>query len=191
MAIIRCLVSNIREYSREKKAAFLGVKTSITAATTLDELAQSFGELVKLIHDYKKSALTAACLDTLDTMQSRLCSHHEFLHEDETSESFSALLTKSLATPIQNMTAQLQAQHHSIQSLAKSMHSVKAAHLTAKSHSAPLHTSSSSTTMPPPKPMPVPITTTPDEHILQRCDGNAPPILRSRTTSLFPRLIPN
>ncbi|KAJ7828833.1 hypothetical protein B0H14DRAFT_2594414 [Mycena olivaceomarginata] len=47
-------------------------------------------------------------LEALDAFQSRFDDHHEFPCPAEATDSFSAILTKSLAAPIQIMSAQLQ-----------------------------------------------------------------------------------
>ncbi|KAJ7440726.1 hypothetical protein FB451DRAFT_1191376 [Mycena latifolia] len=161
--------------------------TNVLAAASLDELAKAFRELTGLIRDYRKSAPTTACLDALDAVQSRLDAHHEFPREAESSESFSALLTKSLAAPLQIMTAQLQMQHQAIQSLSKSVDSVKTAHVLAKSYASATGPAPS-TTSAPPKPRTAPITSTPDERILLRCDGNTPPLFSLPYHVLVPKV---
>ncbi|KAJ7923897.1 hypothetical protein B0H13DRAFT_1864516 [Mycena leptocephala] len=176
--------SRSRQTSKEKQSAFLTLKDSALAATSLDDLAAAFRDLVTLIRDHRKSAPTTACLDTLNAFQSRLDAHHEFPREDETADSFSALLTKSVTAPIQILTAQLQAQHQAIQSLTKSVDSTKTAHIFSKS-GAP---TPGPTPLLVPKPKPVPITSTPDERILLRCDGLAPPAFSLPYHELVPKL---
>ncbi|KAJ7879865.1 hypothetical protein B0H13DRAFT_1892029 [Mycena leptocephala] len=176
--------SPIATASKEKQSAFLTLKDSALAATSLDDLAAAFRDLVTLIRDHRKSAPTTACLDTLNAFQSRLDAHHEFPREDETADSFSALLTKSVTAPIQILTAQLQAQHQAIQSLTKSVDSTKMAHIFSKS-GAP---TPGPTPLLVPKPKPVPITSTPDERILLRCDGLAPPAFSLPYHELVPKL---
>ncbi|KAJ7466074.1 hypothetical protein FB451DRAFT_1178905 [Mycena latifolia] len=171
----------------EKQAAFVALKDDALAAASLDELAKAFRELTGLIRDYRKSAPTAACLDALDAFQSRLDAHHEFPREAESSESFSALLTKSLAAPLQMMTAQLQTQHQAIQSLSKSVDSVKTAHVLTKSYASATGPTPS-TASAPPKPKTAPITSTPDERILLRCDGNTPPLFSLPYHVLVPKV---
>lgn len=172
--------------TKEKQSAFLAIQENALAAASLDELAASFRSLVTLIRDHRKSAPTTACLDALGTFQARLAAHHEFPREEETTVSFSAILTKSVAAPIQLLTAQLQAQQQSIQAISKSVDSVKTAQLTARAcASSPL---SSHETTPSPKPKPVPITSTPDERILLRCDGEAPPIFGLHYHQLVPEV---
>ncbi|KAJ7457330.1 hypothetical protein FB451DRAFT_1183233 [Mycena latifolia] len=178
--------SKLSTCDREKQAAFIALKDGALAATSLDELAKSFRELIGLIRDYRKSAPTAACLDALDAVQSRLDAHHEFPHEAELAESFSALLTKSLAAPLQIMSAQLQTQHQAIQSLSKSVDSVKTAHILAKS-SAPTAFSASAP-QPPSKSRSAPITSTPEERILLRCDGDALPLFSLPYHELVPKV---
>ncbi|KAJ7822150.1 hypothetical protein B0H13DRAFT_2376775 [Mycena leptocephala] len=176
--------SPIATASKEKQSAFLTLKDSALAATSFDDLAAAFRDLVTLIRDHRKSAPTTACLDTLNAFQSRLDAHHEFPREDETADSFSALLTKSVTAPIQILTAQLQVQHQAIQSLTKSVDSTKTAHIFSKS-GAP---TPGPTPLLVPKPKPVPITSTPDERILLRCDGLAPPAFSLPYHELVPKL---
>ncbi|KAJ7857818.1 hypothetical protein B0H14DRAFT_2578180 [Mycena olivaceomarginata] len=92
----------------------------------MDDIAATFRDLVSLMRDYRKSGPTAACFEALDAVHSRLEAAHEFPRDAESPESFSAILTKSMAAPIQIMTAQLQAHHKALQSLTKSVESIKA-----------------------------------------------------------------
>ncbi|KAJ7480905.1 hypothetical protein FB451DRAFT_1447020, partial [Mycena latifolia] len=177
--------------AKEKQAAFVALKDNALAATSLDELAKSFRELIVLIRDYRKSAPTTACLDALDAVQSRLDAHHEFPHEEETADSFSALLTKSVSAPIHVLTAQLQAQHQAIQSLSKSVDSIKTAHTLSKSYASATASTPGPTpsiVQPPKKPKSVPITSTPDERILLRCDGDVPPLFSLPYHELVPKI---
>ncbi|KAJ7731748.1 hypothetical protein B0H16DRAFT_1772486 [Mycena metata] len=154
----------------EKKATFLACKDRATAAASLDDLAATFRDLISLMHDYRKSGMTTECFHALDAIQEQLDQAHEFPSDAESPESFSPILTKAVAAPIQLMSAQLQAQHKALQSLAKSVDAVKAprtesyAAAAAAPHSSP----------PPPSPKTVPITSTPDARILLRCDGEKP-----------------
>ncbi|KAJ6505701.1 hypothetical protein C8R47DRAFT_1243578 [Mycena vitilis] len=156
---------------KEKQDAFKDLKERAMAAGTLEDVASTFRALVTLMHDYRKNAPTAACFDALYAIQSRLDAPHEFPLDAESPESFSAILTKSIAAPIQLMAAQLQSQHKALQSLTKSIDNVKSLRTEtfATVAAAPVHPHPS-----PPKQ--VPITGTPDERILIRCDGDAPPI---------------
>ncbi|KAJ7869442.1 hypothetical protein B0H14DRAFT_3440631 [Mycena olivaceomarginata] len=158
--------------SKEKEASFRALKDRTLWAASFDELA---------------IAPTAACLDALDTFQARLDGHHEFPWEEETTESFSALLTKSVISPIHILTAQLQAQHQAIQSLSKSVDSVKTAHVTTKSY-ASTDGSAPDVARSPPMPKSLPITSTPDERILPRCDGDTPPSFSLHFNELIPQV---
>ncbi|KAJ7089131.1 hypothetical protein C8R44DRAFT_892507 [Mycena epipterygia] len=171
---------------KEKQAAFVALKDGALAATSFDELAKSFRELVAMIRDYRKSAPTAACLDALNAIQSRLDAHHEFPREAESAASFSALLTKSLTAPLQIMTAQLQTQHQAIQSLSKSVDSAKTAHVLSKSYASSV--SSPPAPQPLAKPRPAPITSTPEERILVRCNGDTSPLFSLPYHELVPKI---
>ncbi|KAJ7831943.1 hypothetical protein B0H14DRAFT_2592368 [Mycena olivaceomarginata] len=92
----------------------------------MDDIAATFRDLVSLMRDYRKTGPTAACFEALDAVHARLEAAHEFPRDAESPESFSAILTKSMAAPIQIMTAKLQAHHKALQSLTKSVESVKA-----------------------------------------------------------------
>ncbi|KAJ7080674.1 hypothetical protein C8R44DRAFT_862807 [Mycena epipterygia] len=167
---------------KEKQAAFLALKDNALAATSLDDLVSSFRELVTLIRDHRKSGTITACLDALDAVQSRLDAHYEFPREDESAHSFSVLSTESVSVPIQILAGQLQARHQAIQVLSKSMDSVKTAH---KSYATPV---APSTVPSLPKLKSVPITNAPDERILLRCDGDAPPLFSMPYHELVPKV---
>ncbi|KAJ7693274.1 hypothetical protein B0H16DRAFT_1751593 [Mycena metata] len=100
---------------------------------------------------------------------------HEFPGAAESPESYSAILTKTVAAPIQILTVQLQVQHKAIQSLTKSLDMAKSSHTESYAAAA---TSTASTAPHPPQPhptKPIPITDTPDKRILLRCGGESPP----------------
>ncbi|KAJ7162472.1 hypothetical protein C8R46DRAFT_1037674 [Mycena filopes] len=138
----------------------------------MDELATTHRDLVALMRDYKKSGPTAECFDALDAIQARLDAAHEFPHHAESAESFSAILSKSVTAPIQFITAQLQTHHKAIQALTKVVDAAKPSRIDS---------SAASTATPALSPLPrppkaAPLTSTPDERILLRCDGETPPI---------------
>ncbi|KAJ7162463.1 hypothetical protein C8R46DRAFT_1037663 [Mycena filopes] len=158
----------------EKKAAFLACKELAVAATSMDDLASAFRDLVSLMRDFRKNSPTVECFEALDAVQARLDAVHEFPIDAESPESFSAILSKTVVTPIQLVSTQLQAHHKALQSLTKSMEA-------AKSTRAATYANMTAAATHPPVPSPsppkaVPITSTPDERILLRCDGDAPPI---------------
>ncbi|KAJ7058634.1 hypothetical protein C8F01DRAFT_1255783 [Mycena amicta] len=159
---------------KEKQDAFLKIKERTMGVELLHELAATFSGLVDLMYDHRNSAPIVACFDALRATQSRLDAIHEFPRDAESPESFSAILTKSVAAPMQILAGQLQAQHKAIQSLTKSMDSSKNAGSPtyASVTAAPAQTP----TKPTPTPS-VPITSTPDKRILIRCDGDLSPIL--------------
>ncbi|KAJ7701534.1 hypothetical protein B0H17DRAFT_1128311 [Mycena rosella] len=159
--------------SREKEPAFQNLKARAGSAASFDELPVAFKDLVPLIHDYKSSSPTMACLAALDSVQEHLKNHHEILCPSENSESYSALLTKAVMTPLQTIEAQLLQQHKAPQSLTKSVEKIKPSpSLMTASAAAPV----SSTVFP--KPKPAPLLHPSDEHLLVRCDGDPPEIFQ-------------
>jgi hypothetical protein len=172
--------------SREKEALFVGLKERALAASSLDDLATSLCDLVRLMRDYRTSAPTVACFDALDAVQARLDNHHEFPRDAESAESFSALLTKTISAPVQIMSAQLQAQHKALQGLTKSIESVKTSHMSSGScNHAP---AGQPTPMPAKSKATTPLTNTPDERILLRCDGDPPQLFSAPYHDLVPAL---
>jgi hypothetical protein len=171
--------------SREKEASFVGLKERALAAGTLDDLATSLHDLVRLMRDYRTSAPTVACFEALDAVQARLDSHHEFPHDAESVESFSALLTKTISAPVQIMTAQLQAQHKALQMLTKSIDAVKTSHVSSGPCN---HAPTGSSTPAPTKPKVTPLTNTPDERILLWCDSDPPLLFSAPYHELVPVL---
>ncbi|KAJ7101902.1 hypothetical protein C8R44DRAFT_887698 [Mycena epipterygia] len=167
--------------SKEKEAAFLDLKTRSESAGSFDDIASIFQSLVRLMRDYKSSAPTAACFAALDALGSRLENHHEIPRASESSDSFSALLTKSVAKPVESLLAQVQSQHKAIQSLSKTVESLKNSRLATPSSFAAAAASPPGT----PKSKPAPLPTPPDERLI-RCDGEIPPILLLPYHSLIP-----
>ncbi|KAJ7930162.1 hypothetical protein B0H13DRAFT_1858992 [Mycena leptocephala] len=169
--------------AKEKAAAFLNIQARSTAAESLDDMAGIFKDLVALMRDYKSSSPTAACFQALDSIQSRLENHHEFRREAETADTFSAVLTKSVSTPMLALSSQLQSQHKAIQALSKVVESVKLSG--AQSYADCV---SSPPPSPPVKTKPVPLPSPSEERILVRCDGDAPPIFQLPYHQLIPQV---
>ncbi|KAJ7804486.1 hypothetical protein B0H14DRAFT_3774399 [Mycena olivaceomarginata] len=71
------------------------------------------------------SASTKPCLDLLEAILERLMNHHEFPCADESRESFSAVVSRSVVSPVKTLTAQVEAQHRAIQGLAKTVKTLK------------------------------------------------------------------
>ncbi|KAJ7831939.1 hypothetical protein B0H14DRAFT_2592364 [Mycena olivaceomarginata] len=159
---------------QEKQAAFLALRDRANAAGSMDDIATTFRDLVSLMRDYRKTGPTAACFESLNAVHARLEAAHEFPRDAESPESFSAILTKSVAAP-------LQAQHKALQSLTKSIES-------AKSPRPDTYAAATAATFQPPQlsPKTVPVTSTPEERILLRCNGETPPIF----TLPFHELVP-
>ncbi|KAJ7677662.1 hypothetical protein B0H17DRAFT_1236198 [Mycena rosella] len=113
--------------SKKKVSAFLDLKEHLLASGSLDDLTSTVKDLLTLMRDYKSCAPMAACFEALDTVQARLENHHEFPCDREWEASFGALLTKSVADPIQVMCSLVQTQNKAIQSLSKTVESLKTA----------------------------------------------------------------
>jgi hypothetical protein len=58
-----------------------------------------------------------AFFELLDEIHERLAAHHEFPSTDESAESFSSIVSRSVVTPVKTLTAQVEAQQRAIQSL--------------------------------------------------------------------------
>ncbi|KAJ7828334.1 hypothetical protein B0H13DRAFT_1917136 [Mycena leptocephala] len=163
-----------------KQEKYEGLQDKAATAGSLDELATILRETVATMRLYSSSAPTKACFKLLDEIQERLTNHHEFPSMDDTSESFSSIVTRSVVSPVKLLTTQVESQHKAIQSLAKTVETLKNAPLlmtpsTPTSPSASYAKAASSTPNPKPKPPPLPNPS--DERILVRFDGPLPPSL--------------
>ncbi|KAJ7455459.1 hypothetical protein FB451DRAFT_1516071 [Mycena latifolia] len=87
--------------SKQKEKVFRDLQARSEAAQSFDNMASTFKGLVQLMRDYMSSALTAACFAALDALESRLVNHHEIPRTSENSDSYSALLGKTVTMPIQ------------------------------------------------------------------------------------------
>ncbi|KAJ7923935.1 hypothetical protein B0H13DRAFT_1864411 [Mycena leptocephala] len=159
-------VDDMVSKSKEKEMAFAQLKERSTAAASFDELVGAFKALVTLMRDYRTSAPTVACFDALDAIHHRLENHHEIPRGTETSDSFGALLTKVVVTPMASISAQLQTHHKAIQALSKVVESGKTSQATG--HPCP---SAPSTLQSPPKAKPPPLLHPSDERILVRYEA--------------------
>ncbi|KAJ7713087.1 hypothetical protein B0H14DRAFT_3523595 [Mycena olivaceomarginata] len=139
------------------------------------------------MRDYRKSGPTAACFEALDAVHSRLEAAHEFPRDAESPESFSAILTKSMAAPIQIMTAQLQAHHKALQSLTKSVESIKAPR--PEAHAAAAAATAAQCQPRPPPPKTIPVASTPTSASSCAATAKPPQSSRSPSMNLFRRSI--
>ncbi|KAJ6540060.1 hypothetical protein DFH09DRAFT_1368626 [Mycena vulgaris] len=78
-------------------------------AHTFDALAETFAEMIATMELYK-AAPTKQCFSLLECIQGRLTNHHTFPREDESHESFSTVLSRSVVSPVSSLTAQIEAQ---------------------------------------------------------------------------------
>ncbi|KAJ7216489.1 hypothetical protein GGX14DRAFT_562049 [Mycena pura] len=142
-----------RKRDSAKKDKYVELEHAAEKAQTFDALAGTFAEMVTTMKLYK-AAPTKELLSLLDCIQDRLTNHHAFPREDETHESFSTVLSRSVSSPVASLTVQVDAQQRAIQSLTKTPH---LPHPRNANH--------------PPLPNPS------DERILVRFHGAVPPIL--------------
>ncbi|KAJ7907052.1 hypothetical protein B0H13DRAFT_2332786 [Mycena leptocephala] len=166
-----------------KQEKYESLQEKATAAGSLDDLATILRETVATMRLYSTSAPTKACLKLLDEIQERLTNHHEFPSTHSSSESFSSIVTRSVVSPVKSLAAQVESQHKAIQSLAKTVETLK---------NAPLLMSSPPASPSPsyakaagggshPKPKPPPLPNPSDERLL---------ILDELNTHLVPRGLP-
>ncbi|KAJ7936029.1 hypothetical protein B0H13DRAFT_2304100 [Mycena leptocephala] len=164
-----------------KKDKFNELRDGASSASCLDELAAVLKETVATMRLYS-GAPTKACLGLLDDIQERLASHRDFPSENETKDTFSAVLSRSVAAPVKELTAQVDAQQRAIQRLTKSVEALRNAPLLA-AVSPTLSPSPSyanaAASRPATKPKPAPLPNPSDERILIRFDGPLPPIVLS------------
>ncbi|KAJ7433286.1 hypothetical protein B0H11DRAFT_2259557 [Mycena galericulata] len=157
-----------------KKDKYAELEHAAETAQTFDALAETFAEMVATMKLYK-AAPTKQCFSLLECIQERLTNHHTFPREDESHKSFSTVLSRSVKSPVASLTAQVDAQQRAIQSLTKSVESLKNAPL----FSAPAASASyaAAAASPSPKRKPAPLPNPSDERILVRFHGVVPPIL--------------
>jgi hypothetical protein len=160
-----------------KSEKYADLANQATLATSLDALAVILGETLATMRLYSSSPPTKACFSLLNDIQERLANHHEFPAADESRESFAAVVSRAVSSPVKSLTAQVESQHKAIQALSKTVESLKNAPVL----SLPLPGSpsyASAATLPTShKPKPPPLPNPSDERILVRFDGCAPPIL--------------
>ncbi|KAJ7934582.1 hypothetical protein B0H13DRAFT_2305683 [Mycena leptocephala] len=168
-----------RKRDSAKQEKYESLQDKATAAESLDDLATILRETVATMRLYSSSAPTKACLKLLDEIQERLTNHHEFPSTDSTSESFSSIVTRSVVSPVKSLAAQVESQHKAIQSLAKTVESLKNTPLLASSPSASPSPSYAKAAggISHPKPKPPPLPNPSDERLLVRFDGPFPPSL--------------
>ncbi|KAK6988975.1 hypothetical protein R3P38DRAFT_2803919 [Favolaschia claudopus] len=165
-----------------KKEKFDGLRDKAESASSLDDLAQVLGETIGIMRTYN-SAPIKACFSLLDAICERLAAHHELAGAVGDASNFSTVLSRAVVSPVKTMSAQIDAQQRAIQSLTKSVESLKNAPLLSS-----MSTTASSASYakvvasgpPSPKPKPPPLPRGPEQRILVRFNGPPPPIYSSR-----------
>ncbi|KAJ7201018.1 hypothetical protein GGX14DRAFT_571592 [Mycena pura] len=160
-----------------KKERFGILKDRASEASSLDALAEVLQETIAAMR-LLCGAPTKPLYELLEEIQTRLSNHHEYPCADESRESFSSVVTRAVASPVKALTAQVEAQQRAIQSLTKSVESVKNAPILAAQACG--HGSFAKAAAAPPsptKPKPPPLPNPSDERLLVRFDGQVPPIL--------------
>ncbi|KAK7006614.1 hypothetical protein R3P38DRAFT_3213938 [Favolaschia claudopus] len=159
-----------RKRDGAKNEKFESLQERAGSAGSLDELAAVFREPIDILHQYN-SAPTKACFNLLEEIHERLSAHHEFPSADNSTESFSTIVSRSVVAP-----------QKAIQSLSKTVESLKLAPLLAPTPAATttLSYAQAAAAAPSPKTKAPPLPSGTDERILVRFDGPPPPIYHMR-----------
>ncbi|KAJ7152595.1 hypothetical protein C8R43DRAFT_1127060 [Mycena crocata] len=162
-----------------KKERYDVLKGKAADAGGLDELARIFKETVDTMKLFSSSSPTKACFQLLDELVERLSNHHEFPSADESRESFGSILSRSVSSPVKDLSAQVEANNRVIQSLTKSLETLKNAPITPPSphpSAAPSYAQKAAS-LPSTKTKPPPLPNPEDERMLVRFNGPTPSIL--------------
>ncbi|KAJ7855814.1 hypothetical protein B0H13DRAFT_2357655 [Mycena leptocephala] len=161
-----------------KKQAYLDLHGRAETAPSLVELAQVLKDTVTTMRLHVSSAPTIPCFQVLEEIVERVTNHHEFPVEDESRESFSVVVSWAVSSPVKALSSQVEAQHHAIVSLTKTVESLKNAPvLAATPGPSPSLSYAHAAAAANPKPKPPPLPKPSEERILVRFDGPVPPLL--------------
>ncbi|KAJ7038620.1 hypothetical protein C8F04DRAFT_1255906 [Mycena alexandri] len=154
-------------------------------------------EQVKTMRAYP-TAPTKDCLAVLDALAARLKDHRTLPVVDEDRTTFSSVVARAVLDPVKSLVAQVEAQHKAIQSLAKTVESVKNAPLlstlsppASSAPHAPSNTSyakTASTTPVSPRASYAPLPRDAGERVLVRFTGPPPPIFHLPYRELVEKL---
>ncbi|KAJ7182535.1 hypothetical protein C8R43DRAFT_1116173 [Mycena crocata] len=164
-----------------KKDKFSELRSRTADAASLDELAVVLGETVATMRLYSSSSPTVICLKLLGEIHERIANHHEFPAADESRESFGTIVSRTVTAPVKTLAAQLENQHKAIQSLTKTVESLKNAPILSPCPHSPSAPSYAKMTSSPPSPKEKekspPLPNPSDERLLVRFNGPTPPVL--------------
>ncbi|KAJ7465275.1 hypothetical protein FB451DRAFT_433460 [Mycena latifolia] len=160
-----------------KKERYSELLAAADASASLDALASVLGDTVSTMRTLG-GMVTKACLDVLEAISERLANHHEYPSTDDSRESYSAIVTRAVVSPVKSLAAQVEVQHRAIQSLTKTVESLKnAPMLAAQSCGHGSFAKAAASSPPQPKPPKTPFPNPSDERLLICFDGPAPPLL--------------
>ncbi|KAJ7813737.1 hypothetical protein B0H14DRAFT_3477621 [Mycena olivaceomarginata] len=125
-----------RTSDNTKKEKYTTLLDEASASSSLDELSGVLKEALKAMKGYG-GAPTKACFAVLEKIQEKLENHHKFPSEDESKETFSSVLSRLVSSPVKSLMSQIEAQNRAIQSLSKTVESLKNAPLLSPPPSAP------------------------------------------------------
>ncbi|KAJ7468885.1 hypothetical protein B0H11DRAFT_2238749 [Mycena galericulata] len=160
-----------------KRERYLELTQLAVDALSLDDLADVLRTTVATMRLYSSSAPTKPCFDLLDEILTRLSNHHEFPSAGDSPASFSSVVSRSVVSPVKALTDKVEAQHHAIQALSKSVENLKNAPMLSPSTSTTPSYAYVAATLPQPKPKLPPLPNPSDERILVRFDGPTPRIV--------------
>ncbi|KAJ7776428.1 hypothetical protein B0H16DRAFT_1712800 [Mycena metata] len=101
-----------------KREKFEALREEADVADSLSELATILGETIQTM-DAHRATPTKECMSLLKLIQERLANHHELQATDDTQQSFTALLTRAVLTPVKELSTLVEAQQRAIQNLSK------------------------------------------------------------------------
>ncbi|KAJ6450734.1 hypothetical protein C8R47DRAFT_1084333 [Mycena vitilis] len=159
-----------RDTAKKERLERLG--DQVVETVNFDGLAGVLRETIDVFRAHNAS-LTRAGYRVLEEIHQRLVDHHELSSASDDSTTFSSVVTRAVVTPIKALAASVEAHQRAIQSLTKSVESLKNAPL------ASLSTSPSATSYtkavaspPPPRQKEPPLPRGPSQRILVRFNGH-------------------
>ncbi|KAJ6469791.1 hypothetical protein C8R47DRAFT_1222863 [Mycena vitilis] len=180
-----------RKQDVAKKEKYFELRDRAAAASSLDDLAAVLRSTIDVIRVYNTSP-TAAGFQALEEIHERLAAHHELSGASDDATAFSTVVTRAVVAPVKALSSLVEGQQRAIQSLTKSLESLKNAPLTrgspAPSTSPASYATVAAPAPAPPKPKQPPLPRGPEERILLRFNGPPPPIFHRPFSQILEEL---